>query len=103
MANSTLSTLANEGSGISYDYHDLTYVDMDLVLYTADACVVFVALLSALSNTAVFITLGKLPNVKNYSPVRLLQMLVVYQAGIQFPFSDYTFYIFINSTLNILS
>ena len=58
---------------------DLFDLKMDLLLHIADKVTLTVFVLSSLCNVAVLITLGKLPNVKNFCPVRLLQILSVYQ------------------------
>ena len=54
-------------------------VEMDLVLDIADKTTLVVFVLTSMCNVAVLVTLGKLSNVKNFCPVRLLQILSVYQ------------------------
>ena len=57
----------------------LLEVEMNLELHIADKTTLVVFALTSMCNVAVLVTLGKLPNVKNFCPVRLLQILSVYQ------------------------
>ena len=72
-------------TGLSDDYEgdlDLpepTFVQLDLVQQIADKVTRLFCGVSILSNLAVLVTLSKLRNVKNYCPVRLLQILAIYQ------------------------
>ena len=60
---------------VFFAMEDLFQIEMDLSLHIADKTTLVVFALSSLCNLAALITLGKLPNVKNYCPVRLLQIL----------------------------
>ena len=79
MNNLSVETAAEQDQ-LPYTMQDLVYVEMDWVLYVADEVTLFVTALAMISHFAVIFTLSKLPNVKNYCPVRLLQILVIHEA-----------------------
>ena len=72
-------TSTTEDPEPKWGMHDLIYIEMDLLLHVIDKLVLLLTGLAAFTNIAVFVTLNKLPNVKNYSPVRLLQILAILQ------------------------
>ena len=72
-------TSTTEDPEPKWGMHDLIYIEMDLLLHVIDKLVLLLTGLAAFANIAVFVTLNKLPNVKNYSPVRLLQILAILQ------------------------
>ena len=71
---------ATDSSDVTfYGMRDLVDVKMDFTLHAVDKLTLVVCFFAILTDGAVFVTLGKLPQVKNYCPVRLLQILAVYQ------------------------
>ena len=72
-------TLTTEDPEPNWGMHDLIYVEMDLLLHVIDKLVLILTGLAAFANIAVFVTLNKLPSAKNYSPVRMLQILAILQ------------------------
>ena len=71
MNNQSVETVANQEQ-LLFTMQDVVYVEIDWVLHVADKVTLFVTALAMISNLAVLFTLNKLPNVKNYCPVRLL-------------------------------
>ena len=78
MTNSTFTNSVEEEIPFRME-GGLIEVEMNLVLDIADKTTLVVFVLTSMCNVAVLVTLGKLPNVKNFCPVRLLQILSVYQ------------------------
>ena len=78
MNNLSVETVADQNK-LLFTMQDIVYVEMDWDLYVADRVTLFVTALAMISNLAVFFTLNKLPNVKNFCPIRLLQILAIHQ------------------------